>query len=748
MSAKTVLTVFQALRELGSKPLLLNGLYRLGLRSGHYRRATPPPKPTAASQAETGEMQPILDLPDAGELLDVLGAAGRELLLQEAQEIVSGKVRLFGSELVALELIPPGLLQHWTAYEGWGGLPDGDIKFIWEPARFGWAFTLGRAYHITNDERFSQAFWSYFETFQQHNPPYLGQNWLSGQEVALRLMALAFCGQVFAASTHATPQRLHALAQAIAQHAQRIPPTLIYARSQNNNHLLSEAAGLYTAALALPQHPGAAHWRDLGWRWFNRGIQAQIDENGVYMQHSVNYHRLMLQLGLWVQALARKQGHALPDLTMERLGIASRWLQALLDPVSGCVPNLGANDGAYILPFSSLLFQDYRPVAQAAAAAFLRRLPLPAGAWDEMRLWLAPDGKRDGKDDAQPLQDGVPPSLVLNTLRKPGGIACLARSQPAIERTLGVIRHPADGAQSWAYLRLARFHDRPGHADLLHLDLWRRGVNLALDPGTYLYNAARPWDNTLTHTGVHNTVLVDGQEQMSRAGRFLYLNWAQTQTIPLEHPPVGALTGLAAQHKGYRRLGVTHQRQVSALQDGGWLVQDMLLPAEGAQRATGGLKAFDRRQAAADALQPPDASAPRRARQHHLVLHWLLPDCPWQVQQQGIERQDPAHGVDWKGQPLDIEGQAQLQCIEWQISLEVPDNPLVLSLRAEAPGVPLQPDLQIARAGELLHGSGEAHPTWGWYSPTYGVKIPALSLRLSVDSSLPLVFTSRWIFND
>jgi hypothetical protein len=54
------------------------------------------------------------------------------------------------------------------------------------------------------------------------------------------------------------------------------------------------------------------------------------------------------------------------------------------------------------------------------------------------------------------------------------------------------------------------------------------------------------------------------------------------------------------------------------------------------------------------------------------------------------------------------------------------------------------PGFQLARAGELLEGSGEVSPTWGWSSPTYGEKIPALALRLFVEGSLPLGFISRW----
>ena len=83
--------------------------------------------------------------------------------------------------------------------------------------------------------------------------------------------------------------------------------------------------------------------------------------------------------------------------------------------------------------------------------------------------------------------------------------------------------------ETWAYLRAARFTGRPGHADQLHLDLWWCGLNVAQDAGTYLYNAPPPWDNALARSEVHNTLVVNGLEQMTRAGRFLYLERAQAR---------------------------------------------------------------------------------------------------------------------------------------------------------------------------------------------------------------------------
>ncbi len=640
--------------QLGIEPLALNALYKFGLWTGHYKRAE-------SREIETGSLLSVhlFSLPPRDLLLQTLGEDGQAALIKEADEIAEGgKFRIFGGEPVPLQLTFNEPLKHWTEYEFHPRLLTtfysqvSDIKFIWEPARFGWAFTLGRAYHITQDNKYAEAFWKYFETFNESNPPYLGPHWMNGQEVAIRMMSLVWAAQVFETASASSPalseskgrERRGQLIQSIYVHANRIPPTLIYARSQNNNHLVTEAAALYTAGLLFNE----SKWRALGWRWLNRAFQNQISGYGEYIQHSTNYHRVMLQAALWIHSIKKDEW---PRATTQALTRAAHWLFSMIDPASGRTPNLGANDGALILPLSSAPVNDFRPTVQAAARAFLRT-GLPAGVWDELSLWLdLPASERTSDSDAY-LTDHV------------------------------------RGKNSWAYLRASRFKSRLSHMDQLHFDLWWRGLNIAQDAGTYLYNAEPPWDNPLVSTRVHNTVTVDGRDQMTRGGKFLTLDWVNAYSkseIPTDENIVGQIK---AYHSGYH--GVRHERTVAVYRDERWVIEDGL-------KVTG-----------------LDFEKSRTFR-----LHWLLLDGEWKVESRKL-------GVG--------------------IRIKSEHGWIALNVKHDSHTSNSEIRVSLVRAGKLISGQRDVKPYEGWFSPTYGQKVPALSLAVEVNSSESIKFTSEFVF--
>jgi heparinase II/III-like protein len=138
----------------------------------------------------------------------------------------------------------------------------------------------------------------------------------------------------------------------------------------------------------------------------------------------------------------------------------------------------------------------------------------------------------------------------------------------------------------------------------LHFDLWWRGQNIACDPGTYLYNGDPPWTNALAGSAVHNTVTIDGSDQMKRAGRFLWLDWAQATS---ETYPVGTMAqAMEGTHDGYARIGATHRRSVLCIPDDDvWVVVDDV---------TGSYSGDVR-------------------------LHWLFPDVPFEFDPQNVQLQ-------------------------------------------------------------------------------------------------------------
>ncbi len=639
---------FKTFCQLGFTQMALYALYKFGLETGHYKR-------TGRREIETGQsftiLRSLLSLPDREQLRRILGEDGQRSLLAEADEIVSGKFRMFGDEPVPLNLTGDWPLAHWTLFESGKIRLEGDIKFIWEPARFGWAFVLGRAYHLSQNETYAESFWKYFELFTKANPPYLGPHWMNGQEVAIRLMALVWADQVFETATVSNPERRAYLAHSVAAHAARIPVTLLYARAQNNNHLLSEAAGLYTAAQALPDHPQAGYWQRLGRKWLDWCFAHQIDGAGEYIQHSTNYHRLMLQLALWVTSFVDDAPRPVHD---ERLAPATRWLAALTDPISGQAANLGANDGAYIFPLANGGFRDFRPVVQTASRRFLGADAFEGGVWDEMSLWF---GVADSRSRSE-AQDILPKYPVIRA------------------------------ENSWGLLRAVEGNLRLAHADLLHVDLWWRGLNIALDPGTYLYNGEPPWDNPWPATRFHNTVTINQADQMTRAGRFLYLDWARASWGYGADFKRGEQE-IQASHNGYHKFGLWHHRTLIQAENR-WVVLDHIYPS-GAKPIT-----------------------PFSVR-----LHWLLPDWDW-----NIENRDK--GV--------------------AILVQSPYGWITLLMESDPKFEQNDAQIVVVRAGELVYGKGQAYAHDGWVSPTYGRKTPALSLAFEVRSVQATHFTSEFKF--
>ncbi len=130
------------------------------------------------------------------------------------------------------------------------------------------------------------------------------------------------------------------------------------------------------------------------------------------------------------------------------------------------------------------------------------------------------------------------------------------------------------GKESWGFTRCTSFRHRPGHADMLHLDLWWRGENILVDAGSYSYNDPAT-KGVFNSTLVHNTVAVNDRSQMKRWQRFAWLEWTKAKLLHFENT---ASTGyFEGEQYGYREA--IHRRCIIH-RDELWVIVDDLVPAK------------------------------------------------------------------------------------------------------------------------------------------------------------------------
>lgn len=420
------------------------------------------------------------------------------------------------------------------ANKPWWLLPDfdsnlGDIKTVWEASRFDWVISFaqsslqGNIFHL---EKLNL----WLTDWLEHNPPYVGPNWKCGQEASIRVMHLAVASLLLG-QQHSAPIGLQ---QLIAAHLKRIAPTIDYAIGQDNNHGTSEAAALFIGGswLTLYNHPFAPQWQKVGRKWLENRARYLIDNDGSFSQYSAIYHRVMLDTysfsEIWRVSLSQ------PPFSKElqtKLSAATRWLFSMPGIEYGDVVNVGANDGARLIPLADCDYRDCRPSIQLAAALFLKKRAFSGdGIWNVPLKWF---------------KVPVPNTLLSKPISQQfdnGGYAVLRRNDAA-----ALIKYP-------------RFRFRPSQADSLHLDFWLGDCNILRDGGSYSYNTSP--EKVLYFSGAksHNTVEFDNRNQMPKISRFLFGEWLETSYLQALNSS-GGCVNFSAGYIDYK--GACHKRSIT-----------------------------------------------------------------------------------------------------------------------------------------------------------------------------------------
>jgi hypothetical protein len=432
----------------------------------------------------------------------------------------------------------------------------GDIKYLWEPSRHAELVTLAQAWRLTREERYAEGCRTLLESWLEQCPYALGPHWVSSLEHGVRLLNWALAWRLLggAEAPVFASQGGHAFRErwlgSVYQHCHFISGHLSR-HSSANNHLLGEFAGLLAASLTWPCWAESVHWREQALSEFEEQALLQNAEDGVNREQAVWYHHEVADMMIAIGLLVRASGRDFSPDYWRRLEAMLTYIASIMD-ASGAVPAFGDADDAILVRLNPDEHEGvYASLLAAGAVLFGRAdFALKARRFDDKVRWLLGDAA------AERFQ-----SLRQDEARAPAPRRAFGDSGYYVLG--GAFETPREirlvfDAGPLGYRSIAAH----GHADALSFTLSAGGRELLVDPGTYAYHTQKRWRDYFRGTAAHNTVRIDGVDQSTIGGAFLWLTHAQARVLAFESNEAGER--IVAEHDGYERLPdpVLHRREV------------------------------------------------------------------------------------------------------------------------------------------------------------------------------------------
>jgi len=477
-------------------------------------------------------------------------------IIERAEAILDGRLRLLGFDVQTD--IPPRWFRNYVQGGEWQSQPAGQIdyrrgdvaggvRYCWELNRHGYFLTLAQAWFLTNKPQYAQRLLTDWLDWMAHNPPRFGVNWTSMLECALRVHTWCWSLWFLAECDLLDEPTLQTILGSLWQQTAEISMNLSVGSSANN-HLIGEAAGMWTFSNLFPTARHANRWAQVSRRILAQEIPRQITPDGVTVEQAIHYQVFVMEMALHALSVAQAVGQPFGEEYTSRLIQAERFLQTISDS-RGHTPHIGDSDDAEVLPLSPLETNTEATVLDAARALCEQQSPSTLkGAF-----LSAQPARAEAREKPHPT----------SCLFASGGYAVM-RDEPGSR--LAVVDC---GELGWGTLAAH------SHADALSITLSVDGQPILVDAGTYCYHDERLWRDAFRSTRYHNTVCVSGENQSEMLGAFLWGRRAKVQVYRWHTSLLADM--LHASHDGYRRIGCgRHIRWCYWLKPDLWLTVDEL----------------------------------------------------------------------------------------------------------------------------------------------------------------------------
>ncbi len=421
----------------------------------------------------------------------------------------------------------------------------GDVKFVWEPNRLQILQPLACiiAGGGPECEKAQAVALDIVSRWMAANPPYRGVNWVSGIELALRIVSvtLLVAALDMAALTLGQRRMLITFVRAHEHMLDRLPSL----HSSANNHRVAEGLGLFLCGVLLPSGERKFRFRSQGRDILQHEALLQITTDGVGAEQSPSYQAFSMELIALGALIGSDTGNAFEQPVLERLLAGARFLSDLQFG-DGEVPGIGDDDEGRVILAPHVDEPNYVASVCTSVAALCDLNSETTSArpgYLRERLFGVPL-----KDVEARLAPGL-------RVYEKGGYSVLRRDICGHKVHL-VFDHGPLG-----YLSLAAH----GHADALSIWLTVDEKPVFVDAGTWLYHSGEIARNTLRSSQSHNTLSIGGLSQSEPSAAFSWKNKAHAWQCGADESlaVADANWAMAGEHDGYKgRLGIVHRREI------------------------------------------------------------------------------------------------------------------------------------------------------------------------------------------
>lgn len=422
---------------------------------------------------------------------------------------------------------------------------DIDVKYALRLNYHQEFITLGLAFYLTNDEKYALKYVDLILNWIKRNPPNFGINWIDPLEISHRIIFWIFALSLFKNSKSLTKKDFNLIATSLFQ---QVFFVRISSNKYSYNHVIGEYFSVYLFSKIFKNIRLFNKWYRHSKKILIKQIARQIQRDGVHIEQSTHYHRMVLEVFSLLLIIEPKMIPANHIRSIEKM---FEFIKYIIMP-NGDILNIGDSDDAHFIP--TIFFKSYNSFNQEL---------LHLGA----TLFTRNDFKLKYLDIDSVLV------LILLGIDKYEEYKSLKFSHSKnsfkyFEKSgYLVIKSDWSSKANLLFFDMAQFSPKPSshdHSDITNIIFLFRGVPIIIDSGTYMYNINQKKRNKYRSSKAHNVVSINYRNQAYIEGIW---EWSKIPSIKREFKCKNNEIEGVVVHNGYKNFIIKRRLKASLFLD-------------------------------------------------------------------------------------------------------------------------------------------------------------------------------------